>query len=57
MRQGFYTHSRIKEELAEEDSPHLDRPITRWHSQASQIFRWEHIGVHLLRQVVEELVC
>ncbi len=56
MRQEFYTHRHIREELAEEDS-HLDRAITQWRRQASPTTPWEHRGAYLLRQVLEELVC
>ena len=55
--QGFCTHNRIKAELEEEEDSHLDRQITQWRRQASPTTPWEHRGAHLLRQVLEELVC
>ena len=53
MRQGFYTHNRIKEELAEVS--HLDRQITQWRPQASPTTLWGHLGVrrqHLAQGVL-----
>ena len=60
MRQGFYTHNRIREELGEEeDSPHLvvGNPIIRWLHQDSQTTRWEPPGDR--RQYLEQaaLMC
>ena len=49
--------SRIKEELAEEEDSHLDRQITQWRRQASQIFRWEHLEVLLQHLSQEASVC
>ena len=57
MRQRFYTHSRIKEELAEEEDSHLDRQIIQWRPWVNLTTLWGHRGAHLLRQVLEELVC
>ena len=66
MRQGFYTHNRIREKLVEEPgeeevSPHLvvGNPIIQWLRRASQTTPWEPRGrvghhQHLEQEV---LVC
>ena len=57
MLQGFYTHSRIKEELAEEEDSHLDRQITQWRRQASPTTLWVPLGGHHQHLAQEALVC
>ena len=54
MREGFYTHNRIREEL--EVSP-LDRQINQWPRQASQTTLWERLGDHRQRLEQEVLLC
>ena len=56
MRQGFYTHHRIKEEPEEEVSPPVD-PINQWPRQDSQITPWELLGDHRQRVEQEVLLC
>ena len=54
MRQGFYTHNRIREEL--EVSPPVD-PINQWPRQASQTTLWERLGERRQRLEQEVLLC
>ena len=58
MRQGFYTHNRITEELVAAVS-HLDRQITQWLPQVNQTTLWEPRGRmdHLQHLAQEASVC
>ena len=57
MRQGFYTHNRIKEEPEEEVSPPADHQINQWLPQANQTIPWELLGDHHQRLEQEVLLC
>ena len=54
MRQGFYTHNRVKEE-PEEVSPRAD-PINQWPRQASQTTPWKLLEGHRQRLEREVLL-
>ena len=59
MRQGFYTHNRIKEELVAAVSHPVGRQITQWLPQANQATLCEpRIQMdHLQHLAQEALVC
>ena len=56
MRQGFYTHDRIKEEPVAEVSP-LAHPIIQWPLPVNLTTLWGPLGGHHQHLAQAVLVC